>query len=285
MQNQVGGFTEYLRDDYKGHLPTCGFGISQSVDHKSFLKRMTTHGFKILHFTFHGLREHHDWFVGRDGAFDDIVVATRRARESGYQTTWQLFVDRKGLEDVYPFVEMAINETGKQPSIGIPYHRVSQRLWRFEKIRPTLEDALKHKLDTVIDEPKKNGFSKPETLTASAWLEKWKQATSMDGFWCHFEPEEWPPRELYEWMSIQIKRNRTVYLDPLCAPPIRLGELTDGKVAITERLRKIQAPKYVDIKPEDVVLTSEEKNRLHPTGFSVRALAISKKCHSVAADE
>ena len=241
---------------------------------------MSAQRFKILNFTFHGMREHHDWFTGRRGAFDDIIVATRRAREAGFQTGWQLYVDRRGLDDVYPFVEMAKKETGQLPSVSIPYHRVSQRLWRFEKLRPTLNDAANYELDKVIDDPKKNGFIKLETRTAVAWLEKWKQATSMDGFWCNFEPEEWPPQKQCEWLSIHILRDRSVYLDPACSPPIRLGELADGKAAILKQLSKLQAPEHVNTKPEDVVLSEEEKIRLHPTGFSVRALAISKMRHS-----
>jgi hypothetical protein len=98
----------------------------------------------------------------------------------------------------------------------------------------------------------------------------------MDGYWCPFEPEEWPVKELHDWLSIHIKRDRNVYLDPLSSPPISIGTLSEGKEAITRKLLKLKAPKYVNIMPDEIALTDSETLRLHPAGYSVRAFGISK---------
>ena len=266
-----------IASDYAGYLPTCGFGIAQRDDYASVLARMRDLGFHTLSFALHGLREHHDWFAARRGAFDDIVVATQRAVNAGLKAGWQIFVDRQGLDDIPALVGMAIEETGQPPSLSIPYHRISPRMWRYERLRPTLEDIRDRGLDRMVDDPKRNRLTDPEALTGAAWLEKWKRSTDMKGFELPFEPSTWPPEPPFKWLAIHILRDRSVYLDPTCARPIRLGSLTDGKEALLQRLRGVQAPAHVDVAPGDVELTPTESVELHPAGYSLRGKMIAKK--------
>ena len=263
--------------DYGDMLPTCGFGIARKDDYVSLLKRTWDIGFRSFSFTFHGLQEHHDWFTGRRGSFNDILLATRRSKDAGLTPQWQIFVDMKGLEDVRPFSELALKELGALPTISIPYHCVSsKRLWRYEELRPTLDDVRNHGIDKRVTDAKKSVLTEPDTLTAEAWLERWKQSTKAGEFFAPFEPETWPPKRPFEWLQVDIRRDRSIYFNPIIAPPIRLGMLADGKEALFDRLGKIPQPSFVDVTPQDAKLTDEERVRLHPKGYSLRALVISK---------
>ena len=134
-----------------GSVPTCGFGIARREDHASLLGRLGELGFSELSFTLHGLRDHHDWFARRRGAFDDVLAATHRALACGFTIRWQIYVDGRGLHDVIPSVRRALRETGKPPAIGIPFHRITARLWRYEKLRPTLADIRERGLDRLSE--------------------------------------------------------------------------------------------------------------------------------------
>lgn len=81
-------------------------------------------------------------------------------------------------------------------------------------------------------------------------------------------------------LSIQIDRNRKVYLDPMCNSPILLGDITEGRDVIIKRLEKLAMPLYANIIPNEVKLSFDEQEQLHPRGFSLRYKEISKKIFS-----
>ncbi|MCP5096371.1 MAG: hypothetical protein GY943_12535, partial [Chloroflexi bacterium] len=124
--------------------------------------------------------------------------------------------------------------------------------------------------------PEKNSLLEPESLTAAAWLEKWKRTPDDDAFKHPFEPRTWPPQATNKMLTIRFQRNRKLMLDPLCAPPIYLGHLAEGKTAVLNKLESLTPPSYMHICPDDVALTAEEQEQLHPAGYSVRYLALSK---------
>jgi hypothetical protein len=265
-----------LQPDHAGWLVTNGYGLARRKDYRAMLDRMVEIGICIISLTLHGLREHHDWFVCRQGAFDDILLATRRAREAGFHPVWQVYVDHKGLGDVPPLVDIAVAECGEPPRLSIPGHRVSRRLWQYEKIRPTLQDVLQSKVHRLLDDPKKNGLADPEAHTAAAWLERWRQSPDADEFKHVFEPRVWPPQATYEHTTISIRRDRKVYFEPMCTPPILLGKLEEGRKALLARLESIQFPEETAVDPARVALSPRELKQLHPSGDSVRYLCISK---------
>jgi hypothetical protein len=241
---------------------------------------MRSMGFHTLSLTLHGLQAHHDWFVCRQGAFDDILLATRRAKAAGFRVIWQIFVDHKGLQDIPALVETARQECQEDPfHIGIPYHRVSPRLWRYERYRPTLQDICHWQIDRLGLESDKNSLAHPEALTASAWLEKWQAAPGSEEFRHPFEPPTWPPQTTFESLSLYIQ-DRKVYFDPLCAPPIFLGRLSEGRDAILRHLDGLQAPQHIHIDPQTVNLPPAEREQLHPAGFSLRYKVLSKALHT-----
>jgi MoaA/NifB/PqqE/SkfB family radical SAM enzyme len=274
-------FPEIYHDDIAiengGWLVTNGFGLAQRPDSAAVLEKLLRMGLHTLAFTLHGLQQHHDWFVCRPGAFDDILCATRGARAAGFSIVWQMFVDRRGIADVPGLVNLAQKEIGEDPSLVIPYHRVGGRLRHYQEIRLTLSDVKKHQLHQVIDDPRKNELIEPERLTSRAWLEKWANSTSIDDFRHPFEPPCWPPQGSFESLSIKIEADRKVYLDPFCHHLINLGKVAEGKEAIIERLEKLPQPPFVNLLPGEVVLSDEEQEQLHPAGFSLRYQEISKR--------
>jgi hypothetical protein len=267
--------------DHGGWLVTNGFGLAWRADYPQLLERMHAMNFHTLALTLHGLREHHDWFVCRKGAFDDILLATRRAREAGFRTCWQVYADRLGLDDLPGLVELARQECQEELTfIGIPSHYLSKRLWQYEKYRPSLKDLEDQKPARFLLDPEKNMLANAKTLTAAAWLEKWKQLPQGDDFRNPFEPPTWPPQTSFDGLCLYIHRDRKVYFDPSCAEAICLGELSEGRDVLLGRLKMIQPPEFVHIDPETVELSTEEKDKLHPAGFSVRNLAMAKAYHA-----
>ncbi|MBI5962467.1 MAG: radical SAM protein [Chloroflexi bacterium] len=260
-----------------GWLVTNGFGLARRDDYLFMFERMRAMSITTIAFTLHGLQEHHDWFVCRQGAFDDILLATRRAKEFGFSINWQIYVDKLGIDDIPELIDLTLKEIGELPSLEIPYNRVGGRLWHYEKIRLTLSDVEKHRLHKLIDDPEKNSLIKPEHLTSSTWLKKWLNSPDSDEFKHPYEPPSWFPEISYPTLCIRIDRNRKTYLDPMCNSPIYLGKISDGKSAIIERLRKLQMPLHCDLMPNEVNLSLEEQEQLHPIGFSLRYKEISKK--------
>jgi hypothetical protein len=273
-----------IEPDLGGWLVTNGFGLARREDYPAVFQRLDELGIQRLSLSLHGLREHHDWFVCRQGAFGDIVTATRRAREAGFHPTWQVYLDRGGLDDVAPLVERTIEETGEPPAIDVPFHRVSNRLWRYERLRPTLQEIRERELHRLLEGSRKNRLADPERLTAAAWLEVWRASPDDRDFRHPCEPPTWPPEASYEHLTIHIDRERRVYVDPECAPPIHLGHLSEGKEALLERLDRVHMPPYADLRPDEVKLDPAECEELHPIGYSLRYKEISKARRATSPD-
>ncbi len=266
-----------IATEHGGWLVTNGSGLVHRNDSPSIFESMRRMNVTTIAFTLHGLQKHHDWFVCRQGAFDDIVLATRRAKEYGYYVNWQIFVDKMGAEGISELIELAIKETDELPSLNIPYNRVGGRLWHYERIRLTLSDVEKYHLDKLIDNPDKNFLVNPKRLTANIWLQKWSDSPNSNEFKHPYEPGSWSPDIAYPMLSIRIDRNRKIYFDPMCSPPIYLGVIPEGKKLICERLEKLPMPLYSNINPHEVKLPYDEQEQLHPSGFSLRYKEITKK--------
>jgi hypothetical protein len=270
-------FNSDIATEHGGWLVTNGFGLARRDDFLRIIQEMHSMGIDTISFSLHGLREHHDWFVCRTGAFDDILLATKRAKAFGFSTNWQIFVDRAGLSDLPELIDLSVNEIGDVPSLTIPYHRVGGRLWHYEKLRPTLRDIDNHKIAQLIENPKKNFFIHPERLCASTWLHRWADLPDSDEFMHPYEPRSWPPDVNYPMLSVRIDRHRKVYLDPMCNSPILLGDISEGKGAIIARLEQLPMPVCAEISPDEVKLSDDEHEQLHPSGFSFRYKEITKK--------
>ena len=62
-----------------------------------FLKEV---GVKKVQLTLFGLNETQDRYVGRKGAFDEVMLATRKLMESGIVPRWQCFINEENIREI-----------------------------------------------------------------------------------------------------------------------------------------------------------------------------------------
>jgi len=72
------GREELRKRRWRG-LATVGWRIAREAGFARWLK---DYGYDILQLTFFGLRDTHDWFACRRGAFDDLIMTVHRAQAS-----------------------------------------------------------------------------------------------------------------------------------------------------------------------------------------------------------
>jgi MoaA/NifB/PqqE/SkfB family radical SAM enzyme len=270
-------YSNDIAADHGGWLVTNGFGLAHRNDYLKLFSTLRRIGITTIAFTLHGCEQHHDWFVRRQGAYNDILKATRRAQIYGFNVNWQIFVDKKGIGDIHDLVRLAEQEVGEQPSLTIPYNRVGRRLRQYEFLRLELSDVKRHQLDKIIDDPKKNFLLFSERLTSIMWLQKWLENNNSDEFMHPYEPRQWPPDILYPSLSIVINQTHKVFLDPMCSKPILLGDISEGKTALLKNIQNLKLPEHADLLPSEIALTPHEAEQLHPSGFSFRYKEIMKK--------
>lgn len=257
-------------------LATTGFGLAERDDYMAVFSRLREFGYDGIFCTLHGLEEKHDWFTCREGAFETILKASRRAAEAGFRIIWDVFLDRQNLEDIAPLQALAKQELGiPSLQLEVPRHRVSRRMWLYEKLRPRLDDVKQ--LLRAMDSETWTGWLRDrplEELTESAWLNAWSEEPHSDEFFGRRDLKSWPQPPRFETV-INIDGNGQVFLDPQCGEPILLGQLSDGKGEILRRIKHVAAPPFSDMSPEDAKLPECDSDLLHPHGHSVRCKAIS----------
>lgn len=265
-----------------GVLATAGFGLARSKDYKKILNRLREFGYGTLSFTLHGLAEHHDWFVARPGALQDIMTAGRRATECGLAVFWNVFLNKQNLEQVPALVELQKSEFNETPYISVPHHRVSRRMWKYEELRPSLDDLQQRLPRNLVQEKWKLPLEQCplDEFTEATWLRAWENNPGSDDFRHPFEPRTWPVKPPFEHAALYITKDREVCLDPMCAPRVSLGPLSDGKQAILQKLQELPAPKESCLRPEQANLPLAHRDLVHPRAFSVRLKAISSTLYS-----
>ena len=253
-------------------LATNGFGLARRDDCKEIFQKLKGAGYWGLSLTLHGLKENHDLLVSHKGAVDDILTATRKAAEADFGVHWNFYLNRENLAEVPAVIELSKKELGGAPWIGIPSHRVSRRMWRYEKFRPSLREVRGALSDELIAQTWKQPL---EEFTEESWLRAWRQSADGGDFRDHFESEEWPPAPPFERMALFFTREREVFIDPRCGPRILLGELVEGREELLSRLQGLPMPEGADLRAEDARLRERDAELLHSKGSSVRYKAIS----------
>lgn len=120
-------------------------------------------GLHTLRFTLFGLKNTHDWFAERPGAFDDIIKASIRAREVGIRVQWTIQLHSKNIKELNDVLELSENyTTDKSVHIGISSYL--GRAISNDELRPTSKnlEELPSKLLNKID---------PDVKTEREWIE------------------------------------------------------------------------------------------------------------------
>jgi MoaA/NifB/PqqE/SkfB family radical SAM enzyme len=246
-------------------LATNGFGFARATDPGALFPRLSELGYWGLSLTLHGVGSRHDCFVGRKGAYRDILTASARALQGGFRLHWNIYLDRGNLEDVPRLVELQAREFPGSLWVGVPFHVVSRRMWRYERLRPSASDIAARLPNLRALVPKT--WPRPiEEYTEARWLEQWKTEAAT--------PAAWPPTEPFEELLVFITRDREVYLSPECAPRVLLGTVDEGKAVIEARLRESPAP-VQQVDPWTAEAKLGRLDLLHHTGESVRHKAVS----------
>jgi hypothetical protein len=260
-----------------GVLATNGYGLVRAAEPASVFGRLREFGYEGISLTLHGGAENHDWFVGREGAYQDILGASQRALEAGFGVHWNIFLDRRNLQDVPGLAALKQARFGDSPAIAVPQHTVSRRMWEYEELRPSAAE-VRERLPQLPELDPTRWRQPLEERTEAAWLERWKAGSEPDKFADPWEPKSWPPRQSLGSLCVFITRDRQVYLEPLCAPRMLIGQLDAGRPVLEERLQGLPAP-HAGIDPDTAAGCLGRTDLLHPTGSSVRYKAISAGIH------
>jgi len=73
---------------------------------KSYAKWAATLEPKVCQITFFGMEASTNWAINRKEAFKDSLLATERLIEVGIAPRWQLFITKRGLADLEPFLRL-----------------------------------------------------------------------------------------------------------------------------------------------------------------------------------
>ncbi|MCE5239869.1 radical SAM protein [bacterium] len=245
------------------YVPTNGFGIARAPDPGAVLRQLRDYGRRFLSLTLHGTAEHHDWFVGRHGAYADIIEASRLGREHGFGIHWNLYLDNRNLEEIPEVIAVGREATAGEPWLEIVANRGNRRTWRYEALRPSLRDVRERLAPWVMQEAWKAVDKQPvqpEKLTEAYWLAEWQRLANAG-------------ESLEPFMGssafLKITRDREVYL--MAPPPVRLlGHLSEGREALEARAEELAAtPAHLTPPPEADTLFADS-DLLHPYGASVR---------------
>ena len=259
------------------YLGTNGLGIAQAGDPEGLFDRLRACGYEGLNFAVHGLDYWHDWLVGREGAFQDVLQATRRAAAAGFYVHWSVYLNRHNLEDIVPLAELRRQILGGSPYISLLNHRTHPYLQWYETIRPSLQQVREQIPDDMIADRWGDSLA---ALTEASWLREWEKRSNEEAFRHPFEPTAWPLESPFDNRCISITRDHQVYFNPLCAPPMLLGELSEDHSSLIERLQQLSEP-YPDLRESwPRHLRDEDGDLLHTFGYSVRYKAISAALRS-----
>jgi hypothetical protein len=257
----------------EGVLATNGYGLARAAQPSPVFARLREFGYGAASLTLHGVGPEHDWFVGRRGAYDDILLASRLTREAGFGLHWNLFLNQRNLDHVPRLLELGQNTFGGTLSLEVPHHVPSRRLWRYERLRPSAL-ALETRLPGLQELDPSSWPEPPARRTETAFADQWEGGAVAPAL--PWEPASWPPAEPLDQLVLLIARDRSVYLQACCAPPTRVGGLADGRDAIERRLRTLERP-HADVSPQTARGLLTPANLVHPTAASVRYKAISAR--------
>jgi hypothetical protein len=250
-------------------------GLAVHPEPADLFEQLASYGYRAVRLALHGAGRSHDAFVGRKGAYADILVASQRAAAAGFAVNWDIILDTRFLADVPALVDLKRREFPGRLWVGVRPHIVAQRFLRsYERMRPTAADVERAFPGLQEQFPLSWPRPIPEYSEAS-WTSLW-QAGERGAFRHAAEPRGWPPEEPLERLTIYILRDRRVYLDPHYAPLVCLGELAEGRARLLGRLAELPRPlPWAALDAGDLDLPAAD--RLHPEGYSVRYKAISQR--------
>ncbi len=96
--------------------------IARDPDYLPFLKEV---GVKKVQLTFFGLRETQDRYVGRRGAWEEVLRATDLLIDTGVVPRWQCFINEENRDEILRVYEMAQDLRRRFPALEFFVHEGS----------------------------------------------------------------------------------------------------------------------------------------------------------------
>jgi MoaA/NifB/PqqE/SkfB family radical SAM enzyme len=225
-------------------LATNGYGVARAAEPEGMLRRLRDFGMDRLSFTLHGLELHHDWFVCRRGAYEDIWEAARLCDQVGLAKYFNIFLDRRNVANLGPLLEQtgaAGANTGREAgvSVSVPAFVANHRSHIYEEtLRPRLSDL----------EPVRHHLEERWGGLLEQYTEAFLTARMLDS--CdtsHPTEKSSPGREV---ARLVVDGAFDVYEKPWLFEHglVKLGNLkTDGLSAVLDRYAARKPPSYPDV--------------------------------------
>ena len=86
----------------------------------------------------HGMEATHDWFVGRSGAYADLMEAAKRLEDHGISVGWNVFLSKANINDVEEMIGVLRSLTADVDpfiNVTVPTWKPNRRLMEYEPLR------------------------------------------------------------------------------------------------------------------------------------------------------
>jgi len=142
LRQYVMSFLPASRREEFDTLGTNGHGLARAPNWRSLFEELAAIGVRGLGFAVHGLEQEHDWFVQRDGAYQDITPSATRALDSGLNVSFEIHLNKRNLASFPAIVDALERLCSGRARIwcGVPGFYMNDRLRAFDSLRPTKAD-------------------------------------------------------------------------------------------------------------------------------------------------
>lgn len=207
------------------HQATHGAGIARWTRPLVRLAALRKYGVRSFQFTFHGFGKNHDWFVCRDGAFDEIVLAAKRCLRAGFEVCWSVLANPRNLGEIEPLVAFLLGLSGARTrNLQIRCSDIDRGRWpRAKGLRLHLSDY--ERLQTNLGE-----------YVGSANPESWWVAQALAGDLTRFPLM----KNLASFAHLRIEPDQRVWHD-WSDLPAELGQLQMPLETIVSRYMAVPA--------------------------------------------
>ena len=100
----------FKKDNLLSTIPPQRFELAsfyRIVRDKEYVKFLKEVGTKKVQLTFFGLEDMTDKYVGRGGAFKELLKASNILKENGIEPRWQMFINEENKKEIVELVKIA----------------------------------------------------------------------------------------------------------------------------------------------------------------------------------
>lgn len=189
--NGTSGRDRLLKKRWRA-LVTVGWRIARE---ETFARWLKDYGYDVVQLTFFGLRDMHDWFARRRGAFDDLTRTMQRAADAGLVVMPSIMLHKRLIPELGDLLEFLARSGLPHVDKGRPWESLQTldptgRGYALEGLRPDVDDicSLSDEIVKRIEMP-----LRPESDYVTEILGEPEA------------PPEWDPSGL--WLAVDLSGN------------------------------------------------------------------------------